>query len=632
MESEINLEDDVLTTGLLNSVVKLPIAMQNSPGPAAVLMTETETHPQLEPTQGSLSTQSKSSTQAENSVVTWLDLRGTVMHTSSPICASPAQNPEPPIEDSHALPNAELISDSAPLPSVHSPFRDETPRILPITLVSSHTDPPKLPCQGHHESDTHEQRAANESGIRQKMFNTPSSFYAAPERPLELKRCRSEETEDSNRPRPLKRRCTLACTLLYERHTHPINTSVSQGEPTEMTHHTRALSPGTSGFAAQTRISSQGSENLPQVEESTTSAQCNENSGNEGDNNYSSSPVGGPSTSPTVALSSSQTRCDATPDRQPQKIFSSSPLPSSDRENTPMFSTPAIQANGSLNEGHSRAETPLVPPNIVTPRLKTPATKARSLHALSSPFKSPVMKVKKKPIQRDTCSSPIPIPKPMTTPEVTLPSVSFSFPAVKLSFKSPFARKSGESTERKITNLNVRALEAQVQTLHRAIKILEKNEDEELELLGKKWVSVGRDVAWELWKVLKEQTSGSWGNDDEYLSTSKSKPKASSSANWGYSDESKQDVRASNDGWGWAQMNSDTGKSSGDSLWTTGTHVVPENDHSPAVEHEDDTEGSDHDNSKFNEQEDSVGTMLRQLGIASETLGWDDAEGEFVED
>ncbi|KZT37622.1 hypothetical protein SISSUDRAFT_829484 [Sistotremastrum suecicum HHB10207 ss-3] len=242
------------------------------------------------------------------------------------------------------------------------------------------------------------------------------------------------------------------------------------------------------------------------------------------------------------------------------------------------------------------------------------------------------MKVKKKPIQRDTCSSPIPILKPMTTPEVTLPSVPFSSPAAKLSFKSPFARKSGESTERKITNLNVRALEAQVQTLHRAIKILEKNEDEELELLGKKWVSVGRDVAWELWKVLKEQTSGSWGNDDEYLSTSKSKPKASSSANWGYSDESKQDVRASNDGWGWAQTNSDTGKSSGDSLWTTGTHVVPENDHSPAVEHEDDTEGSDHDNSTFKDQEDSVGTMLRQLGIASETLGWDDAEGEFVED
>ncbi|KZT37623.1 hypothetical protein SISSUDRAFT_829563 [Sistotremastrum suecicum HHB10207 ss-3] len=377
MESEINLEDDVLTTGLLNSVVKLPIAMQNSPGPAAVLMTETETHPQLEPTQGSLSTQSKSSTQAENSVVTWLDLRGTVMHTSSPICASPAQeptfqNPEPPIEDSHALPNAELISDSAPLPSVHSPFQDETPRILPITLVSSHTDPPKLPCQGHHESDTHEQRAANESGIRQQMFNTPSSFDAAPERPLQLKRCRSEETEDSNRPRPLKRRCTLACTsqdvisfngpasvrlvahsqgslllppfqLLYERHTHPINPSVSQGEPADMTHHTRALSPGISGFAGQTRISSQSSEDLPQVEESTTSSQCNENSGNEGDNNDSSSPVGGPSTSPTVALSSSQTRCDATPDRQPQKIFSSSPLPSSDRENIPTFSTPVCK-------------------------------------------------------------------------------------------------------------------------------------------------------------------------------------------------------------------------------------------------------------------------------------------------
>lgn len=223
MECETNLEG-FPNTSRLDLVIKLPIAMRSSPGAAAVLTTETETHPLLEATQGSLSTQSKSSTQAENSVVTWLDLRGSVMHASSPICASPAQvrtipmtslpsvdryllkeptfqNPEPPIEDSHALPNAELISDSAPLPSVHSPFRDETPRILPITLVSSHTDPPKLPCQGDHEFDTHEQRAVNESGIRQKMFNTPSSFHAAPQRPLELKRCRSEETEDSNAPR-----------------------------------------------------------------------------------------------------------------------------------------------------------------------------------------------------------------------------------------------------------------------------------------------------------------------------------------------------------------------------------------------------------------------------------------------
>lgn len=212
--------------------------------------------------------------------------------------------------------------------------------------------------------------------------------------------------------------------------------------------------------------------------------------------------------------------------------------------------------------------------------------------------------------------------------------VAASSPAAHLTFKSPFIRKQGDSAGSTITNLNVQALETQVQTLKRAIRIMEKNEDEELERLGKKWISVGRDVAWELWKVLKEQKSGSWGDDDEYLTMTKTKTKSSASSGWGYEDDTKKHGPNTADGWGWAQSTSSQAKATGNSLWVSASEVEDADtaDASRTGIDEDDTEDGEGDDNKFKEQEDSVGMMLRQLGIATETLGWDDVEGEFVED
>jgi hypothetical protein len=150
----------------------------------------------------------------------------------------------------------------------------------------------------------------------------------------------------------------------------------------------------------------------------------------------------------------------------------------------------------------------------------------------------------------------------------------------------------------------VQALQRDVQILKRAVKVKQEGEEAELERLVRKWTEAGREVAYELWGLVKDNESrdggasvsllgkgnkggfeGSWGWEDN---------KASKDRSWGFDDASQMELEDSSN---------DIEQRTGDG----------------------DREGEEED-----AKSDTLGTMLRQLGIAPETLGWDEEEGMFI--
>lgn len=91
--------------------------------------------------------------------------------------------------------------------------------------------------------------------------------------------------------------------------------------------------------------------------------------------------------------------------------------------------------------------------------------------------------------------------------------------AVSRPFKSPFKSplsSLSSSTTKSVLSPNIQALERKLQLLKRAVKIKAGGEEEKLEELISKWRSVGREVSWEVWSVVREQSEGnSWGIDSQ---------------------------------------------------------------------------------------------------------------------
>ena len=142
---------------------------------------------------------------------------------------------------------------------------------------------------------------------------------------------------------------------------------------------------------------------------------------------------------------------------------------------------------------------------------------------------------------------------------------------------------------------DIQMLERRLQLLKRALKIKQEDQEHVLEDLVRKWTDAGREVAWELWPLVKESGTS------EYGALSRVESLYSSSIQ----------------GWGWNES-TDEKHDSEESLNMLG---VESNDN--------------HDSRDSNLEEEpvqnSVGIMLRQLGIDPETLGWDEGEGVFVD-
>lgn len=132
---------------------------------------------------------------------------------------------------------------------------------------------------------------------------------------------------------------------------------------------------------------------------------------------------------------------------------------------------------------------------------------------------------------------------------------------------------------------NVQALQLRLQTLKRAVKIKNDGEEEKLESLAQKWTDVAREVAWEVWSVVKDnvQDVAKLGNGGGALQNS----------------------------WGWADEEKAVGMTGGERL-SGEVEMLSEEDEPPVPE-------------------DTMSAMLRKMGIDPGSLGWDEGEGEFMD-
>jgi hypothetical protein len=129
-----------------------------------------------------------------------------------------------------------------------------------------------------------------------------------------------------------------------------------------------------------------------------------------------------------------------------------------------------------------------------------------------------------------------------------------------------------------LPNQTIMNLERKLTILRRATKIKRDGDEAHLERLAKKWRDAGREAAYELWGIVRD------------LSTEGGEMRGNGNDN----------------GWGWGEQGEQ------------GTF------------REDDVEREVGEHADM--QENTLGVMLRKLGIAPETLGWNEGEEAFVND
>jgi hypothetical protein len=145
------------------------------------------------------------------------------------------------------------------------------------------------------------------------------------------------------------------------------------------------------------------------------------------------------------------------------------------------------------------------------------------------------------------------------------------------------------------------------------LKVREDLQEVILNGLVKKWTEAGREVAWEVWDNVKDNAT----SEGDKGSLMKGKKRAIEES-WGW-DESGNSKKPKEDrNWGWdAVPVSDRG----------GDETEPEKGGETIAELREREEEADEEDVPHA----TVGTMLIQLGIAPETLGWDEEEGTFVD-
>lgn len=146
---------------------------------------------------------------------------------------------------------------------------------------------------------------------------------------------------------------------------------------------------------------------------------------------------------------------------------------------------------------------------------------------------------------------------------------------------------------------NIQALERKSQILRRALKIKQEDQERTLEELARKWIDAGREVAWELWALVKDNGTS------EYEASNKAK------GLWPLNDK----------GWGWNEpTNKERGQNECPYMSSIETDSACRNDEYNQVPEMEESP-----------LQNTLGIMLRQLGIDPETLGWDEGEGAFID-
>jgi len=195
----------------------------------------------------------------------------------------------------------------------------------------------------------------------------------------------------------------------------------------------------------------------------------------------------------------------------------------------------------SPKEPQEKAATAKLPSPPV-PKRATPAVLEQQMKKLSRPFQCPAIKPKP-----NEDSKVVPKPEPATEATGTdtstpLPLSSGSGPSAlnKLRyrtaragapFKSPVVGP-GQTEARNRPGVRltpaIQTLERKLQLLRRAVKVREEKQEETLRDLVDKWTEAGRDVAWEMWMLLKDRQDDSAKNG-----------KRSYDESWGWSEEKR---------------------------------------------------------------------------------------------
>jgi hypothetical protein len=152
-------------------------------------------------------------------------------------------------------------------------------------------------------------------------------------------------------------------------------------------------------------------------------------------------------------------------------------------------------------------------------------------------------------------------------------------------FKSPLSAGNAGTGLVSLVRLTptIQTLERKLQLLKRAVKVKNDGEEMALENLVKKWTEAGREIAYELWSLVKDTGDGDGWKGKEV--------KKEFQESWGWGGDKDEE-----------RENNAEGKGS---------------------KAESDGDGEER-------RADTLGTMLKQLGIAPETLGWNEEEELFI--
>jgi hypothetical protein len=124
-------------------------------------------------------------------------------------------------------------------------------------------------------------------------------------------------------------------------------------------------------------------------------------------------------------------------------------------------------------------------------------------------------------------------------------------------------------------------LERKLTSLRRAVKIKRDGDEANLERLAKKWRDAGREAAYDLWGIVRDLSTEAAGGEMR--------------------------GNGKDNGWGWGERGEQ------------------------ATSFREDGEDAEA-GGLAEKQENTLGVMLRKLGIAPETLGWNEEEEAFVDD
>ena len=245
------------------------------------------------------------------------------------------------------------------------------------------------------------------------------------------------------------------------------------------------------------------------------------------------------------------------------------------------------------------------------PKRSTQESQKRQYRKLTTPFRSPLTY---KGVERCSTVDIVPRLKPVQKSEEGIissthkehppgqshvgqqpdhPKAGIRTPRAAAQFKSPVPHSNAAVKNRASIRLTptVQMLEHELQLLRRAVKVVDDNDEEVLEQLVKKWTAAGREAAYDLWDLLKD------------VSEIQSKPSDLSNF-W-----NRNTIAFGDTNWGWDKpADGEGGQHDEDEL------CVQESDMIVCEE---------------DEPRNTMGTMLRQLRIDPETLGWDDETERF---